>query len=154
MRYHHRTQNREDTERYSRWKVEKRHGKFRKTGLNNWSISKSQKGTEPGVWEDKRYLLACHPRWKWKMEITHNSVIVKLSLKDSPYLKVPDISITAPGVLKLLNNINPSKVTERDWNHPGTFLKAKHKKYRQHSFSYATPHYTRAKYHLIGVKLR
>ena len=36
-------QTRESTEGYSRWKVEKRHGKFGKTSLN-WSISKFQKG--------------------------------------------------------------------------------------------------------------
>ena len=36
-------QNWEMTKGYSLWKFEKRHGKFWKTGLNNWSISKSQK---------------------------------------------------------------------------------------------------------------
>ena len=36
-------QNRESAEWYSRWKVEKRHTKFKKTALNNWSISKSKK---------------------------------------------------------------------------------------------------------------
>ena len=36
-------QNRESTEGYSRWKVEKRHAKHGKTGLNKWRISKSQK---------------------------------------------------------------------------------------------------------------
>ena len=35
---------RESTEGYSRWKVEKRYGKYGKTGLNNLSISKSPKG--------------------------------------------------------------------------------------------------------------
>ena len=39
-----RKQNRESTEGYSSWKVGKRQCKFRKTGINNWSISKSQKG--------------------------------------------------------------------------------------------------------------
>ena len=34
-------ENQESTEGYSRWKVDKRYGKFGKTGLNNWSISKS-----------------------------------------------------------------------------------------------------------------
>ena len=34
----------ESTEGFSRWKVEKRHAKFGKTGLNNWNIHKSQKG--------------------------------------------------------------------------------------------------------------
>ena len=29
---------------YSKWKVEKRHGKLGKTGLNNWNIIKSPKG--------------------------------------------------------------------------------------------------------------
>ena len=37
-------QNRESTEGYSWRKVERRHGKFGKTGLNNLSTSKSQKG--------------------------------------------------------------------------------------------------------------
>ena len=54
-------QNRESIEGYSRWKVEKRHGKLGKTGLNNWSISKSPKGRmEPGVRKGKRSLLAYH----------------------------------------------------------------------------------------------
>ena len=40
----HQKLNRESTEGYSRRKVEKRHGKFGKTSLNNWSISKSKRG--------------------------------------------------------------------------------------------------------------
>ena len=42
-------QNRESTEGYLRSKVEKRHSELRKACLNNWNISKFQKGTEPGV---------------------------------------------------------------------------------------------------------
>ena len=38
-------QNRERSEGYSRWKVEKGYGKICKTGLNNWSMSKSLKGS-------------------------------------------------------------------------------------------------------------
>ena len=41
---------------------------------------------------------------------------------DSPYPTVPDINITAPGVLKLLNNINPNKATGPD-SIPGKLLK-------------------------------
>ena len=37
-------QNRGNAEGYSRQKVEKRHGKFWEISLNNWSISKFQKG--------------------------------------------------------------------------------------------------------------
>ena len=40
-----------------------RHGNFEEFGLNNWSISKSQNGgTEPGVRNGKRSLLASHTR--------------------------------------------------------------------------------------------
>ena len=53
------SKNRESTEGYSRWKVEKRQGRIRKTGLNDWSISKSQKGTEIGVRNGTRPLSAC-----------------------------------------------------------------------------------------------
>ena len=52
-------ENRESTEGYLSRKVEKRHGKFGKTDLNNLSISKSTKRvTELGVRKDKRSLLA------------------------------------------------------------------------------------------------
>ena len=48
-------QNRESTEGYSRWKVEKRLGKFEKSGLNNWTHKQVPKrGTEPGVRKGKR----------------------------------------------------------------------------------------------------
>ena len=36
-------QNRESTEGYSKWKVKKRHGKFRRTGVNNYSINSPKK---------------------------------------------------------------------------------------------------------------
>ena len=55
--------------------LEKRHDKFGKTGLNNWSISKSPKReTEPGVRKGKRSLLACHAhtRCKFSNETTRN----------------------------------------------------------------------------------
>ena len=58
-------------------KYEKRHGKFGKTGLNNWSISK----TEPGVRKGKRSLLACHIRYKCFMETTCDALKVKLGFK-------------------------------------------------------------------------
>ena len=46
-----------------------------KTGLNNWSISKSPKrGTEPGVRKGKRSLLAINTRCKCSIETTRNSV--------------------------------------------------------------------------------
>ena len=38
-------------------------------------------GTEPGVREGKRSLLACHTRCKCSMETTHNSVKVKVGIK-------------------------------------------------------------------------
>ena len=38
-------------------------------------------GTEPGVREGKRSLLACHIRLKFSMETTHNSVKVKVGIK-------------------------------------------------------------------------
>ena len=58
------------------------HGKFGKSGLNNWSISKSQKkGTEPVVRKGKRSLLACHVRCKCCIETTRNSAKVKLGIK-------------------------------------------------------------------------
>ena len=57
-------------------------GKFGKTGLTNWSISKSQKrGTEPGVRKGKRSLLASQTRCKCSMETTRNSVNVKPGIK-------------------------------------------------------------------------
>ena len=37
--------------------------------------------TEPGVRKGKRSLLTCHTRCKCSMEITHNSVKVKLGIK-------------------------------------------------------------------------
>ena len=51
--------------------------------------SPNKEATEPGVWKGKRSLLACHTRCKCSMEITHNSVKVKLGIKvmksmDSP----------------------------------------------------------------------
>ena len=55
-----------------------RHHKFGKTGLNNWSKSKSQTGTEPGVRKGKRSLLTFHTRCKCSMENFRNSVKVKL----------------------------------------------------------------------------
>ena len=39
------------------------------------------RGTEPGFRKGKRSLLACHSRCKCSMEITHNSVKVKLGIK-------------------------------------------------------------------------
>ena len=75
-------ENRECTEGYSRWKVEKRYGKFSQTGLNNWSISKSPKGgTVPGVWKGKRSLLASHTIWKCSTETIRNSVKVNPGIK-------------------------------------------------------------------------
>ena len=44
--------------------------KFEKTGLNNWSMRKSDKGTEPDVRKGKRSLLACHTRCKCSIEET------------------------------------------------------------------------------------
>ena len=41
----------------------------------------SKRGTEPGVWKNKRTLLASHTRCKCSMETTHNSVKVKLGIK-------------------------------------------------------------------------
>ena len=41
---------------------------------------------------------------------------------DSPYSTVPNINITTPGVIKLLNNINPHKATGPD-SIPGKLLK-------------------------------
>ena len=51
-------QNRESTKGHSKWTMEKRHDKFRKTGLNNCSISKWQ--TKNDRTRCKRSLLACH----------------------------------------------------------------------------------------------
>ena len=78
-------QNRENTEGYSRWKVEKKHDKFEKTGINNWSISKSYKGTEtvPGR-ESVPYWYAttvANAPWKCSMETTRNSVMIKLGIQ-------------------------------------------------------------------------
>ena len=50
--------------------------------VNNWSTSKSQKWeTEPGVQKGKRSLLTWHTCCKFSVEITHNSVKVKLGIK-------------------------------------------------------------------------
>ena len=51
-----------------------------------WSQKLEQKqvpqwGTEPGVWKDKRSLLACHTRHKCSMEICRNSVMVNVGIK-------------------------------------------------------------------------
>ena len=40
-----------------------------------------KRGTEPGVGNGERSLLACNTRCKCSMETTHNSVMVKLGLK-------------------------------------------------------------------------
>ena len=37
--------------------------------------------TKPGVLKDKRSLLACHTGCKWSMEITRNTVNVKLGIQ-------------------------------------------------------------------------
>ena len=42
-------QNRESTEGYSRWKVEKRHGKFGKNWSQQLEHKQIQNGKEPGV---------------------------------------------------------------------------------------------------------
>ena len=63
-------QNRESAEWYSRWKVEKRHTKFKKTALNNWSISKSKK-------KGGRNQVSGHIRGKCSKETSLNSVNVK-----------------------------------------------------------------------------
>ena len=62
-------QNRESTDGCSRWKVEKRYGKFVKI----WSQQLEHKqvpkrGMEPGVRKGKRSLLASHTRCKCSME--------------------------------------------------------------------------------------
>ena len=73
-------QYRESTKGTSRWKVEYRHGKFEESGLNNWSISKSQKGD--GTWcpEGSVYPVGM-PHCKCFMETTYNSMKVKLGIK-------------------------------------------------------------------------
>ena len=59
-----------------------RHGNFEKSGLNNWSISKSQNGgTEPGARKGKRSLLVYLTRCKCSIETTHNSVKVNVGIK-------------------------------------------------------------------------
>ena len=62
-------------------KVEKIHGKFGKTGLNNLSISKSQKWGRNQVSGRERSLLACLIRCKCSMEATRNSVKINLGIK-------------------------------------------------------------------------
>ena len=52
-----------------------------KTGLNNMRISKSRKGKEPGVQNDKRSLLACHTLCKSYMEFTRKKVNVTIGIK-------------------------------------------------------------------------
>ena len=52
----------------------------------NWSQQLEYKqvpkrGTEPGVWKGKRYLLASHTRSKCSMETTRNSVKIKPGIK-------------------------------------------------------------------------
>ena len=59
-------------------KVEKRHGK---TGLNDSNISKCKEGTEQGVRNGKRSLMACSTRCKCSMETICYSVKVKLGIK-------------------------------------------------------------------------
>ena len=81
------TQNRESTEEYSRWIIEKRLRKFGKTGLNNWSINKSLKGTETGVRKVKLSMRACHTRCKCSMETTRIFVKVKLGIKVLEFVK-------------------------------------------------------------------
>ena len=49
--------------------------------LNNWSISKSAKWTEPGVRKGRRSVMACRIRCKCSMITAHNSVKVKLGIK-------------------------------------------------------------------------
>ena len=56
-------------------------GKFGKTGLNNMSINKYQKGTEPGIRRGKHSLLVYHTRCKCSMDTTHNYEKVKLGIK-------------------------------------------------------------------------
>ena len=70
--------------------VKARHGKFGKTGLNNWSISKSQKGTEPGVRKGKlkHSLLAWHTRCKSSLETTRTLEQVKLGIKVVKLVKI------------------------------------------------------------------
>ena len=60
----------------------KRCGKFGKTGLNNWSISKSPKGGRNKVSEKgKRSLLTYNTRCKCSMETTRNAGKAKLGIK-------------------------------------------------------------------------
>ena len=55
---------------------------FGKTGLNNWSKSKSPKGgTEPGVRKGKRSLLVCQTRCKCSIETSHKSLKAKIGIK-------------------------------------------------------------------------
>ena len=62
--YQYSKQNRESTEGYSRLKVEKRHGKFWKTGLNNWSINKSPKGRRNQVSGRVSVTSVANDQWK------------------------------------------------------------------------------------------
>ena len=56
--------------------------KFGKTGLSNWSISKSPKGgTEPGFRKGKRSVLASHTYYKCSLETTRSSVKVNPGIK-------------------------------------------------------------------------
>ena len=67
--------------------IEKRLRKFGKTGLNNWSINKSLKGTETGVRKVKLSMRACHTRCKCSMETTRIFVKVKLGIKVLEFVK-------------------------------------------------------------------
>ena len=70
-------------------KFEKIHGKFGKTGLNNMSISKFQKVTEPDVRKSKRSLLACHIRCECSIETSRNinSAKVKIGIMVIIFMK-------------------------------------------------------------------
>ena len=67
-------------------KKKKRQDWFKKSVLNNWSIPKSQKGTESGVQKDKRSLLERWCRWNipteerkvCDVEIESTSFVVKV----------------------------------------------------------------------------
>ena len=74
-------QNRENTAECSSLKVEKRHGKFAKTGINNWSKASPEIGTDQGVRKGKRSLLAYQTHCKWSKETSRNSVKAKLRIK-------------------------------------------------------------------------
>ena len=68
-------------------KCRKKTREFGITGLSTWGISKSQKGTEPGVQKGKRSLLSCHTCCECSMKTSRNSVKVTLGIQAMKLVK-------------------------------------------------------------------